>query len=111
MPADAFYKTREWRALRIAVLKRDSYRCTNPGCGSTHRLTVDHIKSRRQHPNLAMAIGNLRTLCISCDNQLKEASSGQRRGHGRPILRGCDASGRPLDPLHPWNARAAPAGS
>jgi len=37
-----------------------------PGKGESR---VDHIKTRRDRPDLALVLGNLRTLCASCDNQ------------------------------------------
>ncbi|WP_307139874.1 HNH endonuclease [Pseudoroseomonas cervicalis] len=101
MPGDPFYRSPFWRALRASALKRDGHRCTTPGCGSTKRLTVDHIVSRRAGG--ADTLPNLITRCQDCDNQVKE-QAGARRGQGLPRARGCDASGRPLDPLHPWNA-------
>lgn len=94
MGVDPYYRSSEWIALRAACLKRDGYRCTVPGCGSTYRLTADHIKPRRQGG--ADALYNLRTLCGRHDAQVKELPSGERRRDGKPILRGCDADGWPL---------------
>lgn len=44
--SDPYYRSKEWKQLRAAALKRDGGRCTMPGCpaGATH---VDHIISRR----------------------------------------------------------------
>lgn len=106
MPANPFYKTSFWKALRAEALKRDRYRCSVPGCASTHRLTVDHIVGRPREakgPTPQDVLGNLRVLCQEHDNALKERADGTRRGHGSFVVRGCDASGRPLDPNHPWN--------
>ncbi|MDO9712443.1 HNH endonuclease [Paracraurococcus lichenis] len=96
MPADPFYRSPEWQALRRAALKRDGHRCTTPGCTSTKRLTVDHIVSRRAGG--ANALPNLMTRCIDCDNQVKESANGERRRGGRATARGCDAEGWPLAP-------------
>lgn len=108
MPANPFYRTPFWRTLRAAALQRDGYRCTVPGCTSTHRLTVDHTVSRPRGatgPTPQDVLSNLRTLCQEHDNAAKERTDGTRRGDGRMLVRGCDASGRPLDPSHPWNRR------
>lgn len=100
MPSDPYYSTKEWKALRRECLKRDGYRCTVVGCASTHRLSADHIISRRKGGS--DALHNLRTLCGVHDAQLKESATGQRRSNGKPRIIGYDAQGRPLDPAHPW---------
>ncbi len=103
MPSNPFYQSAAWKALRSAALKRDRYRCTVPGCSSTHRLTVDHIVSRPKGATGLTAqdvLSNLRVLCADHDNQAKEGADGQRRGDGRMVVRGCDADGWPLDPRH-----------
>lgn len=102
-----------WRVLRRLVLERDGYRCvvckrdvSGPG-----KARVDHIKPRRTHPHLAMAISNLRTLCTGCDNQShrEKGGSGDNRAvntgarQERFVIRGVNASGVPLDPNHHWN--------
>lgn len=89
----SYYATPEWRSLRKQALQRDRYRCTTPRCGSTKRLTVDHILSRRRGGTDTLP--NLRTLCIDCDNQVKEATTGERRSGGVIRLKGCDADGWP----------------
>jgi len=67
----SLYHTPEWRALRCKVLVRDRYQCVV--CGRSVRgwrqSRVDHIKPVSTHPELAMVIGNLRTLCPTCDNR------------------------------------------
>jgi hypothetical protein len=93
-----FYASPEWRALRLACLRRDGYRCVVPGCSApaTH---ADHTETR---PNLAYLcpadrLTNLRSLCGRHDSQVKELASGTRRNEGRFTIRGCDADGWPLD--------------
>lgn len=85
---DPFYRTPEWRALRSACLERDGYRCTVPGCGSTDRLTADHITPRRRGgPD---TLDNLRTLCGSCHSRVT------RQGNTAPPRAiGCDVDGTP----------------
>lgn len=67
----AFYKSVEWRALRIAALNACGYRCA--ACGESLRgkgkSRVDHIKPVRTHPHLRLDLNNLRCLCPSCDNK------------------------------------------
>jgi len=69
------YKTPEWEKLRLHVLRRDSWTCKF--CGQLclgkkrngHSPVVDHIKTVREHPELAMDPFNLRILCRACDNK------------------------------------------
>lgn len=98
-----YYRTNHWKGLRLAALIRDAHTCVVPGCG--HRaVVVDHIEARTptSHPCELDRLDNLRCLCRTHDNQVKEvrADSGERRGEFR--VKGCDASGRSLDPKHPW---------
>ncbi|EMF0043924.1 HNH endonuclease [Enterococcus hirae] len=70
-----FYGSTEWRKLRSQCLERDHYECQ--WCKAEGRLTtqhdsileVDHIKELEYHPNLALDINNLRTLCKDCHNK------------------------------------------
>lgn len=91
--ADPFYSSPEWRTLRLAALKRDHFRCS--GCGASVALRgqsrVDHIKPRRQHPQLALDLDNLRTFCPACDNK-RHAEKGSYRS--RRV--GLGADGWPL---------------
>lgn len=77
-----------------------------PGCQTpTHRLTCDHVIRRPNvdFPTSYDVLTNTRTLCGNHDARVKETASGKRRGEGRLIVSGCDVTGRPLDPHHPWN--------
>ena len=107
--SDPYYQTAAWRHLRTAALRRDGFRCTTPGCHGTHRLTVDHIVSRRAGGDDSLP--NLRTLCGRCDGQVKELASGARRGGGaEPHATGCHPDGTPRDPTHWWGGGDASAG-
>ncbi len=53
-----------WKALRMAVLERDGFRCKS--CGARGRLEVDHIQPVRSRPDLAYAPDNLQALCPAC---------------------------------------------
>lgn len=67
---DAFLLSYEWRALRMRVLTRFGARCQC--CGSAAkdgvRIHVDHIKPRRQFPELALVESNLQVLCEVCNH-------------------------------------------
>jgi len=58
----------EWKAVRLAVLKRDNYTCQN--CGKVGGyFEVHHIKSWAKYPNLRFTMSNLQTLCLPCHEQ------------------------------------------
>ena len=97
MPSDPFYRTAQWRKLRVAVLQRDGYRCVVPAC--EHRaVVVDHIISPKNGG--AHVMWNLRSLCRDHDNQMKELKGKRRREI--PFVKGSKADGTPNDPNHHW---------
>jgi 5-methylcytosine-specific restriction protein A len=57
--------TENWEVIRIAVLKRDGYRCVE--CGSTFNLEVHHIIPVSRGGKTVMF--NLKTLCGTCHNK------------------------------------------
>lgn len=67
--ASTFYKSKEWKQLRYAALKKYGARCM--ACGSTPahgaRIVVDHIKPVRTHPQLRLVMSNLQVLCDGCN--------------------------------------------
>lgn len=66
---DKFYGTTEWFKARSQVLKRDGYRCVicEADVHGKGKARVDHIKPKKEYPELALELANLRTLCLSCD--------------------------------------------
>lgn len=96
MPNDPFYKTKAWREARTRRLALDGGMCTVPGCGCA-AVIVDHLKPR------SLNILDMRSLCRTHDNQVKEGANGRRRNGGCLTVKGCDANGVPLDPGHPWH--------
>jgi hypothetical protein len=56
---------------RAAVLARDRYRCTAPGCGGTRFLEVHHVVPRANGGG--NEVGNLVTLCSRCHGFAHEA--------------------------------------
>ncbi|RTL86451.1 MAG: HNH endonuclease [Hyphomicrobiales bacterium] len=63
----AVIRTRRWKALRIAVLRRDGFKCVE--CGARGDLEVDHVHPVRTHPELAYEPLNLQTLCVACHSR------------------------------------------
>ena len=50
--------------LRVIVLERDKYVCTE--CGSQDNLNIHHIKPVSKYPRLKYSEANCKTLCIEC---------------------------------------------
>lgn len=96
---DPFYSTKEWRAVREQAKARDKWRCTRCGVDVSANGTarVDHIMPLATHRYLGLALKNLRTLCVDCDNLV-----GGRQKHQLGTS-GCGIDGMPIDPSHPWN--------
>lgn len=69
---DTFYRSKEWRALRLEALQRDSYLCQEcKKCGIiTPASTVHHIKPLRVDDSQALQLANLETVCGPCHNRL-----------------------------------------
>ena len=67
--SDNFYKSREWRALRVKALVNQGRKCCM--CGRTPNdgiiLHVDHIKPRSKYPELELKLRNLQILCEDCN--------------------------------------------
>ena len=70
--ADSFYRSYQWRRLRVDVLEANRQRygllacecCGMVDVGSFH---VDHIYPRSTHPELALDPANLQVLCDDCN--------------------------------------------
>lgn len=66
-----FYSSWEWKAARYEALKMYGQRCQccgwRPGDTARGYLTVDHIKPRSKHPELALSVENLQVLCNDCN--------------------------------------------
>jgi len=99
MSADPFYRSKRWKSLRKAALRRDLFTCVVPGCGQP-AFAVDHIKARRAGGSDTLE--NLRSLCKDHDLAVKERRGGKRANAGRLMVKGCYADGSPRDPSHPW---------
>ena len=101
------YRDKRWcgpHGIRQQALVRDLYTCQR--CGSLV------IEGNRHHPRAAIAnhkqphkgdlelffgLSNVETVCKSChDTRIQ-------REEARGYTIGCDATGKPIDPNHPWN--------
>jgi 5-methylcytosine-specific restriction endonuclease McrA len=84
--SDRFYQSQEWRRVRYRALQRDRWRCTC--CGRAVRAKgdsrVDHVVARRERPDLALTLSNLRTLCTGCDAKRHSEKGG--RHVERPVI-------------------------
>ena len=86
--SNQFLESPEWRAIRYEALKMNDGRCEC--CGrNKHQLPpgtylcVDHIKSRRECPDLALDIKNLQILDTECNHgkMAKDATDWRHPGH------------------------------
>lgn len=100
-PWRVWYKTPEWKALRLATFLRDVYQCRRCGAvvGKRGEATCDHIRPHRGDRALFFDPSNLQTLCKPCHDGPKQ------RDEARGYAEGCDLTGRTIDPGHPWNRR------
>lgn len=95
---DPFYRSPEWRAARAKVLRGSGWRCAWCGadCRGPGGARVDHVRSRKAAPELALHLPNLRVLCPACDNRRHVEKGGRAQQR-------YSAEGLPLDPAHHWN--------
>lgn len=87
-----FYDSKEWKQIREEVKRRDNYECQeckrngsvtvdlNEYSESAKRkkiaLVVDHIKELEDHPELALELDNLETLCVMHHNYKHDRAFG-----------------------------------
>lgn len=68
-----FYQSKAWRRLRVQALQRDHYLCQ--ACLRGRRIKkateVHHIKPVDEHPELALELSNLTSLCWDCHELTK----------------------------------------
>jgi 5-methylcytosine-specific restriction enzyme A len=65
-----FYKSKEWKELRLQALERDRHECQSCRRKGRYRRAknVHHIKDVKTHPELALDLDNLESICIQCHN-------------------------------------------
>lgn len=63
-----------WRKKRMQIIKRDGFACMRCfikyNIINSEELTVHHILSRKNHPELMFEDSNLVCLCSTCNKQL-----------------------------------------
>jgi 5-methylcytosine-specific restriction protein A len=98
-PWRAFYNTARWKALRDRQLAKQPLceRCIAKGL--VVRATVAHHRERHEGDAVKFFQGELASSCAPCHDVVEQGI--EARGYEI----GCDASGRPLAPDHPWNTR------
>ncbi len=105
--ADWPYNTARWRDLRRAHLRRYPI-CE--GCEPRGFLTsatvVDHRTPISAGGSPFPGHDGLASLCPSCHGA--KTARGVEAGYIRSTRprKGCDASGNPLDPAHPWSGKS-----
>ena len=89
---------RGWKRLRLKVLKRDKYLCQCEDCtlvGVRRPATeVDH--KVRVEDGGTNDMSNLQAINSECHERKTKRDGGAQPSYG------CDESGLPLDPRHPW---------
>ena len=79
---DPYYLTPEHRAWATAVIQRAGGKCQDPTCRALHypgqRLFADHIKERRDRPDLALDLRNGRAVCGSAHSRKTAAERARR---------------------------------
>ncbi len=70
--ADSFYRSYQWRKLRVEALEANRARygmlaCECCGMIDVTSFHVDHIYPRSTHPDLALDPDNLQVLCDDCN--------------------------------------------
>lgn len=98
VPADKFYQSKAWRALRYAVCQRDGWRCVccRVSVRAKGASRVDHIVPRKERPDLSLAMSNLRTLCAPCDAKRHSEKGGWHRQRPTIALDGLPIAWRGL---------------
>jgi HNH endonuclease len=81
--------------IREGVMKRDGYRCQEPGCGATEHLSVDHIVPWIEGGSSADP-SNLQVLCQSCNSRKGARMAPTTATSKRRRLRGCPVARRSL---------------
>src|SRR5699024_6649021 len=81
-----FYGSLEWAYIRSQAMKRDNYECQHckaiglvkvdskkiEGERKEVVLNVHHKKEIETHPELALELENLETLCVPCHNKVHD---------------------------------------
>lgn len=83
-----FYKSKEWKALRLKALKRDNNECQ--ACkrlGKYKRAQcVHHLKEVKVVPTLSLTLSNLECLCNACHNKEHDRHEAVMRDKGKRFM-------------------------
>lgn len=78
---NAFYKSPEWRRVRLVALDRDNHLCKR--CKSNGQLVkaevVHHVIEIRDDWSLRLQLDNLESICHSCHNRIHKSTPGVRK--------------------------------
>jgi len=66
MTASRDWNSPEYKKWRLAVYKRDGFRCRFPGCNSKKKINAHHIQRWADNPALRFNVMNGCTLCAKC---------------------------------------------
>jgi len=104
------YNTKHWQVLRARHLYMHPLceGCEAAGRGPVRANTVDHRKPISEGGPPFPPHTGLASYCPSCHSA--KTARGTEAGAVRTTRalqprKGCDATGRPLDPAHPWSGR------
>jgi len=102
-PAGRIYNSKKWRTARSQAMAAAQYVCQAPGCTEVligpGRCHVHHVRKLQAAWSLAFEPLNHRALCVP--HHSIETNREIAETQGKP-MRGCDETGMPLDPNHPW---------
>jgi 5-methylcytosine-specific restriction endonuclease McrA len=83
----SFLDSKEWKQLRRSVVAHYGRQCMK--CKTTpkdpRKTHVDHIKCRKQHPELALDFDNLQVLCCRCNKAKGNKHATDYRPLARPM--------------------------
>ena len=82
---DPYLLTKEHRAWAAAVLRRAGFRCQDPQHDprrprNTKPLHADHVKERRDYPELATDLNNGMARCVQCHVRKTNRERARRMG-------------------------------
>ena len=85
---DPFYRTKRWKALRAAVLRRDGYQCQyEKRFGKLRQAdTVHHIFPREEYPDIETALWNLVALSAAAHDRMHDRQTGALTKEGRDLM-------------------------
>lgn len=79
-----FYKTKQWKKKREAILRRDRYQCQDAKRYGKYReaTTVHHIYPLDKYPELALENWNLISLSAEHHNKMHDRMTGETTDAG-----------------------------